>query len=105
MRQVFQVYPVGEERNPGLQDSLGSPEYFFDKPGTGPTPHPLDLQAEVEAEVEGLGELRIFILGGVEFRGGKVRLAFGDNPSSDAGPIEFGIPEVLHFTSRAVKED
>jgi len=111
--QVLQLDPIGEKRHPGLQNSPRSPEHFFDQPGTGGTPHSPDPKAEVEAEakvkvevkVKGWGRAGGFRPFSLSFAGIQRFNVWGDDPGSDAGPVELGIPEVLRFTSRLVGED
>jgi hypothetical protein len=81
---------VGEKEYPGFQDALGSAEHLFDQPGTGRTPHAIDLYGERE---RGTGGLSIW---GMQrrFSGTYIFFLSGNNAGLHAGFIKFRLPEI-----------
>jgi hypothetical protein len=81
---------VGEKEYPGFQDSLGSAEHLFDQPGTGRTPHAIDLYGQAERGRGG------FSIRGIlrRFPGTYIFSLPGNNAGLQAGLINFRLPEI-----------
>jgi hypothetical protein len=101
MGEVFHLNQVGEKEYPGFQDPLGSAEHFFDQPGTGRTPHPIDLYGQTERGRGG------FMVWGILRRlpGTYIFFLAGNNAGLQAGFIKFRLPEICGHSVRTGGEN
>jgi hypothetical protein len=90
MGEVFYMNHVGEKEYLGFQDPLSSAEHLFDQPGTGRTPHAIDLYGQAERGRGG------FLIWGIlrRFSGTYIFSLSGNNAGLQAGLIDFRLPEI-----------